>query len=63
MVYVSFMGWFLDTQPVDFVHDVEIIALGVALLMILELEKLALRKWRRKHSGSRGSPERREAKS
>jgi hypothetical protein len=27
---------------------VEIIALGVALFMILELEKRALRKWRRK---------------
>jgi hypothetical protein len=53
----------LDTRPVDFVHGVEIIALGVALFMILELEKLALRKWRRKHDGSRGSPGRSEAKS
>ncbi|QQO57022.1 MAG: hypothetical protein N838_30375 [Thiohalocapsa sp. PB-PSB1] len=43
MVYVSFMQWFLDTRPVDFVHGVEIIALGVALFMILELEKLSLR--------------------
>ena len=53
----------LDTRPVDSVHGVEIIALGMALFMILELEKLALRKWRRKHGGSRGSPGRSEAKS
>ena len=51
--YVPFMERFFDTRPVDFVHGVEIIALGVALFMILELEKLALRKWRRKHDGSR----------
>jgi len=44
MVHVSFMERFLDTWPVDFVHGVEIIALGVSLFMILELEKLALRK-------------------
>jgi magnesium-transporting ATPase (P-type) len=46
--YVPFMERFFDTRPVDFVHGVEIIALGVALFMILELEKRALRKWRRK---------------
>jgi orotate phosphoribosyltransferase len=53
----------LDTRPVDCVHGVEIIALGLALFMILELEKLTLRKWRRKHDGSRGCPGRSEAKS
>jgi hypothetical protein len=41
------MERFLDTRPVDFVHGVEIIALGVALFLILELEKCALRKWRK----------------
>ena len=63
MVYVPFMEWFFDSRPVDFVHGVEIIALGVALFMILELEKLALRKWCRKHDDSRGSAGRSEAKS
>ena len=57
------MERFFGTRPVDFVHGVEIIALGVALFMVLELEKLVLRKWRRKHDGSRGSPGRSEAKS
>jgi hypothetical protein len=33
MVYVSFMERFFDTQPVDFVHGVEIIALGVMFFM------------------------------
>jgi hypothetical protein len=57
------MERFFDTRRVGFVHGVEIIALGMALFMILELEKLALRKWRSKHDGSRGSPGRSEAKS
>ena len=51
------------TRPVDFVHGLEIIALGMALFMILELEKLALRKWRKKHDGCRGSPGQSEAES
>jgi len=65
MKWSMFRSWngILDTRPVDFVHGVEIIALGVALFMILELEKLALRKWRRKYDGRRGSPGRSEAKS
>ena len=63
MVYVSFMEWFLDTRPLDFVHGVGLNAHREALFMILELEKLALRKWRSKHDGSRGSPGRSEAKS
>jgi len=61
--YVPFMERFFDTRPVDFVHGVEIIALGMALFIILELEKLALRKWRRKHDGRHGSAGRSEAKS
>lgn len=63
MVYVPFMERFFDTRPVDFVHGVEIIALGMALFMILELEKLALREWRRKHDGRRGSAGRTGAES
>ncbi len=61
--YVPFMERFFDTRPVDFVHGVEIIVLGMALFVILELEKLALRKWRKRHDGRRGSPVRREGKS
>lgn len=61
-----FMERLFDTRPVDFMHGVEIIALGVALFMILELEKLAhlaQREWRKMRDGSRGSPGRSEAKS
>jgi magnesium-transporting ATPase (P-type) len=61
--YAPFMERFFDTRPVDFVHGVEIIALGVALFVILELEKLALRKWRNKRDSRRGSPGRSEGKS
>ena len=54
--YVPFMERFFDTRPVDFVHGLEIIALGTALFLILEWEKLLLRKWRKnlsvQHSGS-----------
>jgi len=53
--YVPFMERFFDTRPVDFVHGLEIIALGVALFTILELEKLAFRKWRKKPDGRRDS--------
>ena len=40
------MARFIDTRPVDFVLGIEISGLGMALFVILELEKLALRKWR-----------------
>jgi hypothetical protein len=57
------MERFLDTRPLGLLQDVEIIALGVALFMIIELEQLALRKWRRKCDGGRGSAGWCEAKS
>lgn len=57
------MEQFFDTLPVAFVHGVEIIALGVALFMILGLEKLSLRTWREKLDSHRGSLGRSEAKS
>ena len=57
------MERFFDTLLVDFLHGVEIIARGVALFMILELEKLTLRTWRKKRDSRRGSPGRNEAKS
>jgi magnesium-transporting ATPase (P-type) len=46
--YVPFMERFFDTRPVDFVHGLEIIGLGMALFIILELEKLVLRTWRKR---------------
>ena len=37
--YAPFMRAFFDTRPVDFVHGAEIIAVGIALFTILEVEK------------------------
>ena len=37
--YAPFMEAFFDTRPVDFIHGVEIIAVGIALFVILEIEK------------------------
>jgi len=37
--YAPFMEEFFDTRPVDFIHGMEIIGIGIALFMILELEK------------------------
>ena len=50
---VPFMERVFDTRPVDFVHGLEMIGLGVALFLVLELEKCALRKWRKNPSGQR----------
>ncbi|ALP51684.1 carbonate dehydratase [Candidatus Tenderia electrophaga] len=47
--YAPFMERLFDTRPVDFVHGLEIIMLGVLLLFILELEKLV----RRRHTARR----------
>ena len=44
--YAPFMERLFDTRPVDFVHGLEIIMLGVLLLVILELEKLVRRRHR-----------------
>lgn len=46
--YAPFMERFFDTRPVDFVHGLEILGLGVALFVILELEKRALQRGRAK---------------
>ncbi len=53
--YAPFMERFFDTRSVDFVHGVEIIGLGLALFMILELEKLVLRQWRRNQGAQSGA--------
>ncbi len=37
--YAPFMGALFDTRPVDFIHGVEIIGIGIALFAILEVEK------------------------
>ncbi len=37
--YAPFMETFFDTRPVGFVHGVEIIAIGVGLFVIMEVEK------------------------
>ncbi|MDZ7661473.1 cation-transporting P-type ATPase [Thiohalophilus sp.] len=42
--YAPFMERFFDTRPVDFIHGVEIILIGIGLFAILELEKLWLRR-------------------
>jgi magnesium-transporting ATPase (P-type) len=42
--YAPFMATLFETRPVAFVHGVEIIAIGVALFAILEVEKLVLRR-------------------
>ncbi len=59
--YAPFMGRFFDTRPVDLVHGLEIIALGLGLFIFLELEKLALRAWRRKRDDHRSGKKRKEA--
>ncbi|MFO7807862.1 cation-transporting P-type ATPase [Guyparkeria sp.] len=43
--YAPFMERLFDTRPVDFVHGMEIIAIGVALFVLLELEKWVRRRW------------------
>ena len=43
--YAPFMETFFDTRPVDFIHGVEIIGIGVALFALLELEKWVRRRW------------------
>jgi len=39
-----------DTRPVDFIHGVEIIAIGVTLFALLELEKWVRRRWNERNA-------------
>ncbi|HKK29426.1 MAG TPA: HAD-IC family P-type ATPase [Alphaproteobacteria bacterium] len=39
--YAPFMSALFETRPVDFAHGAEIIAIGIALFVILEIEKWA----------------------
>lgn len=41
--YAPFMEDFFDTRPVDFIHGMEILGIGLALFIILEIEKLIRR--------------------
>lgn len=49
--YAPFMEAFFDTRPVDFIHGVEIICVGIALFTVLEIEKQLLMRL----TGRRGS--------
>jgi magnesium-transporting ATPase (P-type) len=53
--YAPFMRAFFDTRPVEFLHGAGIIAIGVALFAILEVEKLVLR--RIAGGGARATPD------
>ncbi len=44
--YTPFMNFFFDTRPVDLFHGTAIIAVGVAVFVILELEKWLVKKAR-----------------
>ena len=37
--YAPFMNTFFDTRPVDLIHGVQILAIGLAVFMVLEIEK------------------------
>jgi len=43
--YAPFMERFFDTRPIDFVHGLEILAIGLSLFGLLELEKSVRRKF------------------
>ncbi|QBQ55870.1 HAD-IC family P-type ATPase [Nitrosococcus wardiae] len=43
--YAPFMERFFDTRPIDIVHGIEILAIGVLLFMVLEVEKWLRRRW------------------
>ncbi|XKE46917.1 cation-transporting P-type ATPase [Halomonas organivorans] len=49
--YAPFMNRFFETRPVDFVHGIEIMLIGVGLFAVLEVEKL----WLRRTAGRRRS--------
>ena len=46
--YAPFMEAFFDTRPLDLVEGLRIIVVGVALLLVLELEKRTVATWRRR---------------
>ena len=54
--YASFMNTFFDTRPVDLIHGVQIIAIGLAVFMVLEIEKNLRRLVDRKRRPRREPP-------
>jgi magnesium-transporting ATPase (P-type) len=42
--YAPFMNRLFETRPVDFIHGIEIVLIGIGLFAVLELEKLWLRR-------------------
>lgn len=53
--YAPFMEAFFDTRPVDFIHGVEIICVGVALFTVLEIEKQLLMRLTGRRGNSNGA--------
>lgn len=43
--YAPFMEQLFDTRPVDLIHGLEVIAIGIVLFLILEVEKLIRRRF------------------
>jgi len=50
--YAPFMELLFDTRPVDLVHGLEILAVGVALFVVLEVEKFLRRAFGDERAGS-----------
>lgn len=48
--YMPFMETFFDSRPLSLLVGLEVVLVGVGLLVLLELEKLALRRWRERAS-------------
>ena len=48
--YTPFMEAFFGTRPLDLLQGVQIVAVGIAVLLILELEKRAVGAWRDRRS-------------
>ena len=46
--YAPFMEAFFDTRPLDLVEGLRVIVVGIALLLVLELEKRTVATWRRR---------------
>ena len=53
--YAPFMEALFDTRPVDLIHGVEIIAVGIALFAVLEIEKVLRNRWAGRRDGPGGN--------
>ena len=50
--YAPFMKAFFDSRPLTLPQGAQIVAVGIAVLVILELEKRAVRPWRERRDGT-----------